>query len=110
MIRQWLVWFAGLLLHGLSIGTLWTDPDTAPDTHFNVQLDMRDADGKLSDGLEEGWARLKAPGRWLHDAKNLTREWFEVVHPKTASRIAGAANWVSMLIGGLVGGFTVWVL
>jgi hypothetical protein len=66
---QWAIWAVGLVIRAPSI--LW---DRDLDWSHNAGLDVDDADGKPSDGLREGWARILEPGRLLHDCKNIPHE------------------------------------
>jgi len=89
--KQWWLWRAGLVLHGFSATRkkMAADPDTAPDLADNIGLDRKDADGRPSDGMEDGWLRVDEPGELGHDLKNIPREQFEILHPKTIARIVG---------------------
>lgn len=104
---QWSILTIGAIAHGFS---KLIDEDTVADRPMNWQLDRKDGDGDLSDGMQDGWFRFwKVPGRWLHDAKNIYREWLEIVHPKTAARVSGrimaclVALWTLTLAFAVVG-------
>lgn len=48
-------------------------------------LNKKDADGKLSDGIEEAFARMKELKRPFHDLKNISYEWVKL-DPKRANK------------------------
>ena len=105
-VYQWLVFSIGLAAHAFS-GLV--EEDTIADRPDNWQLDRRDKDGDLSDGVYEAWLRL-ADEPSLHNLKNIPREWLEIVHPKTAARIMGRIAMVFAGVGAIMGGLVVWVL
>jgi hypothetical protein len=80
---MWLAFIASFILGGLSFpGMFWRD-DEWPLLKQAMNLRVKDADGDKSDGIEEAWDRLAAPGRFLHDLKNIGHEWVKV-NPKVA--------------------------
>lgn len=66
---QWAVFWIGVLIRAPSV--FW---DKDLDWSHNAGLDVDDTDGKPSDGLREGWARIREPGRLAHDTKNIPHE------------------------------------
>jgi hypothetical protein len=80
---MWLAFIASFIVGGLSFpGMFWRD-DEWPLLKQAANLRIKDADGDKSDGIEEAWDRLAAPGRFLHDLKNIGHEWVKS-NPKVA--------------------------
>lgn len=102
---QWLVFSTGLAAHAFS---RLVEEDTIADRPDNWQLDRKDADGNRSDGMFEAWMRL-ADEPSLHNLKNIPREWLEIVHPKTATRIISRVTMVFAGIGVAIGALIVWL-
>jgi hypothetical protein len=85
---MWLAFIASFILGGLSFpGMFWRD-DEWPLLKQAMNLKVKDADGDKSDGIEEAWDRLAAPGRFLHDLKNIGHEWVKS-NPKVAFKGGG---------------------
>jgi hypothetical protein len=98
---MWLAFIASFILGGLSFpGMFWRD-DEWPLLKRAMNLKVKDADGDKSDGIEEAWDRLAAPGRFFHDLKNIGFEWVKA-NPKVAFK--GGSFLVLVLV--VVLGFT----
>ena len=88
MAVMWLIFVASWLIGGVSFPAMFLDAEDRALLKKAVNLRVKDADGNPADGLEEGWLRLKAPGRFWHDLKNITHEWFKL-NPKVAYKGSG---------------------
>ena len=96
---MWLAFIASFILGGLSFpGMFWRD-DEWPLLKQAMNLKVKDADGDTSDGIEEAWDRLAAPGRFLHDLKNIGHEWVKA-NPKVAFK---GGSFVVLVLAVLVG-------
>lgn len=84
----WFIFIASYLIGGISfLGMLFNAEDRELlKKAFNLRV--KDADGNPSDGIEEAWARLWAPGKFWHDLKNIAHEWFKA-NPKVAFKGSG---------------------
>lgn len=56
-------------------------------------LNKKDADGKLSDGIQEALQRMENPQRFFHDLKNVSYEWVKL-DPKRANKFY---SWVILI-------------
>ncbi len=56
-------------------------------------LNKKDADGKLSDGIQEALQRMENPQRPFHDLKNVSYEWVKL-DPKRANKFY---SWVILV-------------
>lgn len=74
---QWAIFFAAWMLAGASWPAMFVREDEKRYLADNAGLDRRDADGNQSDGVEEAFWRLKEPGRFTHDLKNVGHEVFK---------------------------------
>jgi hypothetical protein len=84
---QWLIFWLGVILGGCSLVVSPFRKDEGPGWFKdNVGLDVKDADGRLQDGVEEAFARVWTPGRLTHDLKNVPREWVRA-EPKRAFKV-----------------------
>jgi hypothetical protein len=80
---MWFAFIMSFIIGGLSFpGMFWRD-DEWPLLKQAMNLKVKDADGDKSDGIEDAWERLAAPGRFLHDLKNIGHEWVKA-NPKVA--------------------------
>jgi hypothetical protein len=70
---QWLIFWLGVILGGLSFPAMFWREDERDMLKDNFGLDRKDADGDPGDGLEEGFKRVGEPGRFFHDVKGIPR-------------------------------------
>jgi hypothetical protein len=77
----WLLLIASFVLGGLSFPGMFFRADERPLLAKARNLRIRDGDDNPSDGIEDAWERLVAPGRFLHDLKNIGHEWVKA-NPK----------------------------
>jgi hypothetical protein len=96
---MWLAFIASFILGGLSFPGMFLRKDERPLLKRAVNLKVKDADGDKSDGIEEAWDRLAAPGRFLHDLKNIGHEWVKV-NPKVAFK---GGSFVVLVLAVLLG-------
>lgn len=72
-IYQWLVFWLGVIVAGISFPAMFWREDEKHMLKDNLGLDRKDADGNDGDGLEEGFIRLHTKGRFLHDVMGIPR-------------------------------------
>jgi hypothetical protein len=85
-VKKWGIFILSFLLLAFSTpGMLWRK-DEKPLLKKAFNLNLKDADGNMSDGLEEAFIRVGEPGRFTHDVKNVMREWVEI-NPKVAAKL-----------------------
>jgi len=83
MGMMWLTFIASFVLGGLSFPGMFWRTDERPLLIKAANLKIKDGDDNPSDGIEDAWERLAAPGRFLHDLKNIGHEWVKS-NPKVA--------------------------
>jgi len=84
--KQWALLIGALILGGLSFPGMFWRKDERYMLADNAGLNKKDADGDLSDGIEEAIWRVSEPGRFTHDLKNVGHEWFKS-NPKVAFKM-----------------------
>lgn len=70
---QWLIFWLGVILGGLSFPAMFWRKDERDMLKDNFGLDRQDADGDPGDGMQEGFQRVGEPGRFFHDVKGIPR-------------------------------------
>lgn len=84
--KQWALLVGALILGGLSFPGMFWRKDERHMLADNAGLNKKDADGELSDGVEEAIWRVSDPGRFTHDLKNVGHEWVKA-NPKVAFKM-----------------------
>ena len=101
-IKQWCLLVGALILGGWSFPGMFWRADERHMLKDNFGLNKKDADGNLSDGIEEAIWRVSEPGRFTHDLKNVGHEWFKR-NPKVAFKMtAFIINCLLVTIGVLL--------
>jgi hypothetical protein len=88
MALMWLTFVASFIVGGLSFPGMFWRKDERPLLIRAANLKIKDGDDNPSDGIEDAWERLVAPGRFLHDLKNIGHEWVRS-NPKVAFKGLG---------------------
>jgi hypothetical protein len=73
---------------GAVFSRLFWRADERPLLKKALNLNLKDEPGGVdwSDSLEDGWQKLTASGRLLHDLKGIGRRWFHE-NPKVAAKL-----------------------
>jgi hypothetical protein len=84
---RWAIFAVSLVLLGLSFPGMFWRADERPLLKKALNLDLKDEPGGVewSDSLEDGWQKLTAPGRFLHDLKGIGNRWVHE-NPKVAAK------------------------
>lgn len=85
---RWFIFAVSLVLLGLSFPGMFWRADERPLLKKALNLDFKDVEGDRvdwSDSLEDGWQKLTAPGRFLHDLKGIGNRWVHE-NPKVAAK------------------------
>lgn len=72
---KWPLFILSLILMGFSFPGMFFRKDEKHLVADNFGLSVKDADGNLSDGVQEAYARVGKSWRILHDIKNISHEW-----------------------------------
>jgi hypothetical protein len=72
---MWLAFIASFIVGGLSFPAMPIRKDERDLFWKAMNLRIKDGDDNPSDGIEDAWERLVAPGRFMHDLKNIGHEW-----------------------------------
>jgi hypothetical protein len=84
--KQWMIFIPALILMGLWFPAMFFRDDEKYMLKQNFGLNVKDADGNLSDGVEEAFGRIGQNWkRILHDVKNVAHEWVKG-RPKLACK------------------------
>lgn len=71
---QWGTFIVSLILMGIWFPMMFFRADEKPLLRDNFGLDVRDADGKPQDGIEDAFRRVAESPRF-HTIKNVSHEW-----------------------------------
>jgi len=96
-VKKWGIFTLSFLLLALSAPGMFFRKDEKPLLKKAFNLNLKDADGNMSDGLEEAFIRVGEPGRFTHDVKNVMREWVEI-NPKVAAKFGAFTILMLMLL------------